>query len=151
EVKMISVPFGFTRLRPSPVGKNGGGGGGATPAPYKTHVPSIDEGWTRWGLDKQSSLQYATIEDAEIRERGLRAKSETILVPDQLPRLIFGGYRAGAMPPEYSGGLGEKGVKSLKDFVEEGGNLVFLNRASDFAIEQFKLPLRDVTAGLPRT
>ena len=151
EVKMISVPFGFTRLRPSPVGKNGGCGDGATRALYKSHVPSIDEGWTRWVLDKQGCLNYATIEDAEIREGGLRAKYETILVPDQLPRLIFGGYRAGAMPPEYSGGLGEKGVKSLKDFVEEGGNLVFLNRASDFAIEQFKLPLRDVTAGLPRT
>ena len=26
-----------------------------------------------------------------------------------------------------------------------------MNRASDFAIEQFKLPLRDVVAGLPRT
>jgi hypothetical protein len=28
---------------------------------------------------------------------------------------------------------------------------VFLNRASNFAIDQFKLPLRNVVAGLPRT
>jgi hypothetical protein len=42
-------------------------------------------------------------------------------------------------------------VKSLREFVEQGGTLVCLNRASDFAIEQFKLPLRDVVAGLPRT
>jgi hypothetical protein len=28
---------------------------------------------------------------------------------------------------------------------------VFLNRASNFAIEQFKLPVRNVVAGLPRT
>jgi hypothetical protein len=28
---------------------------------------------------------------------------------------------------------------------------VFLNRASDFAIQQFKLPLRDVVGSLPRT
>jgi hypothetical protein len=54
------------------------------------------------------------------------------------------------MPPEYTGGLGEKGVKALREFVEQGGTLVCLNRASDFAIEQFKLPLRDVVAGLPR-
>jgi len=39
----------------------------------------------------------------------------------------------------------------LQEFVEQGGTLVLLNRASDFAIEQFKLPLRNIVAGLPRT
>ena len=55
------------------------------------------------------------------------------------------------MPPEYTGGLGAEGVKALREFVEQGGTLVCLNRASDFAIEQFKLPVRDVVDGLPRT
>jgi hypothetical protein len=50
-----------------------------------------------------------------------------------------------------TGGLGEAGVKALREFVEEGGTLILLNRASDFAIEQFKLPVRDITAGLKRT
>jgi len=58
---------------------------------------------------------------------------------------------AGAMPPEYTGGLGPEGVKTLREFVQTGGTLVFLNRASNFAIEQFKLPLRNVVGGLPRT
>jgi hypothetical protein len=39
----------------------------------------------------------------------------------------------------------------LKQFIETGGTVVFLNRASNFAIEQLKLPVRDVVAGLPRT
>ena len=34
---------------------------------------------------------------------------------------------------------------------EGGGTLVFLNRASDLAVQQFKLPLKDVVGGLPRT
>ena len=55
------------------------------------------------------------------------------------------------MPDEFAGGLGEEGVKALREFVEAGGTLVCLNRASDFAIEQFKLPVRDVVDGLPRT
>jgi hypothetical protein len=42
-------------------------------------------------------------------------------------------------------------VKNLRYFVETGGTLIFLNRASNFAIEQFKLPLRNVVGGLPRT
>ncbi|MGI8787046.1 MAG: hypothetical protein ACR2HG_04700, partial [Pyrinomonadaceae bacterium] len=40
-------------------------------------------------------------------------------------------------------------VANLRKFVEAGGTLVFLNRASDFAIEQFNLPVRDVTKNLP--
>jgi hypothetical protein len=54
------------------------------------------------------------------------------------------------MPNEYTGGVGKEGVENLKKFVEAGGTLVFLNRASDFAIEQFSLPIRDVTRGIPR-
>ena len=49
-----------------------------------------------------------------------------------------------------SGGVGKEGVENLKKFVEAGGTLVFLNRSSDFAIEQFGLPIRDVTQGLAR-
>src|SRR6185436_8573325 len=81
----------------------------------------------------------------------LHKKYETILIPDQQPRAILNGHRSGSMPAEYTGGIGENGVKALREFVEAGGKLVLLNRASDFAIEQFKLPLRDITAGLPRT
>jgi hypothetical protein len=77
--------------------------------------------------------------------------SRTVVFPDQPARTILNGYRAGTMPPELVGGLGQEGVKALREFVEDGGTLVFLNRASDFAIEQFKLPLRNVVAGLPKT
>jgi hypothetical protein len=82
---------------------------------------------------------------------GVTGKYYTILIPDQTPRTLLEGYRAGAMPPDYTGGLGPEGVKHLRYFVETGGTLVFMNRASTFAIEQFKLPLRNVVAGLPRT
>jgi len=86
-----------------------------------------------------------------MREGGLRAKFDTIIIPDQSRTAILNGHRPGTMPPEYTGGIGERGVKSLREFVEQGGTLVCLNRASDFAIEQFKLPMRDVVDGLPRT
>jgi hypothetical protein len=132
---------------------------------YKSHVPTNDEGWTRWVIEQngntlpghpaskqlRNTLPFTSIEDHDTRAGSLHSKYQTIIIPDQ-PRLaILNGYRAGTMPPEYTGGIGEKGVKALREFVEDGGTLVCLNRASDFAIEQFKLPLRDVVAGLPRT
>jgi hypothetical protein len=76
----------------------------------------------------------------------LRAKYDAIILPDQIPKDTLSGYRAGTMPPEYTGGLGPAGVKALREFVEQGGTLICLNRASSFAIEQFKLPVRDVVA-----
>jgi hypothetical protein len=57
------------------------------------------------------------------------------------------GHTLGTMPKEYTGGIGDAGIKALRQFVEDGGTLVCLNRASEFAIEQFKLPLRDISVG----
>jgi hypothetical protein len=121
---------------------------------YKSHLPTMDEGWTRWVIESERFIReysHSSVEDKEIRTGNLRAKYNTILIPDQPRAAIFNGHRKGTMPEEYTGGLGAEGVKALREFVEAGGTLVCLNRASDFAIEQFKLPVRDVVDGLPRT
>ena len=119
---------------------------------YKSHVPAIDEGWTNWVLEHSRpfrSLRYSSITDVEIHSAALKARYDTIIVPDQPAATILNGYRAATMPPELTGGLGLEGVKALREFVEQGGTLVCLNRASDFAIQQFQLPVRDVVADLP--
>jgi hypothetical protein len=136
------------------------------PAIYKSSVPSMDEGWTRWVVEQRefgnlASNQFGSITDEMIRSKNFRGwrpvvsrgfyDYETIIIPDQSPGGILNGHKPGTMPEEYTGGLGVEGVKNLREFVEQGGTLVCLNRASDFAIEQFNLPLRDVTAGLKRT
>ncbi len=134
-----------------------GGGGGTGVCPkrdyrlgiYASYVPSIDEGWTRWVIENRSCLNYSRLEDAVARTAKLRRNLDTIVIPDQPPKDILNGYRSGTMPPEYTGGLGQEGVKALREFVEQGGTLVCLNRASDFAIEQFRLPVRDVVADVP--
>ena len=125
---------------------------------YHSSVPSQDEGWTRWILDSKN-ISYGVLTDKELRagitvykpSPGVTWKYYTLLIPDQPARTLFEGYRSGAMPPELTGGLGPEGVKQLRYFVETGGTLIFLNRASNFAIEQFKLPLRNVVAASPRT
>jgi hypothetical protein len=121
---------------------------------YKSFVPSIDEGWTRWVLTKRLEwdhcFTYESITDVQIHSNSI-TRYQTIIIPDQPRAAILNGHRKGTMPDEYTGGLGAEGVKALREFVEAGGTLVCLNRASDFAIEQFKLPVRDVVDGLPRT
>lgn len=120
-------------------------------AVYKSHVASMDEGWTRWALESRAYQRLSSIIDKEMYAGNLRAKYDTIIIPDQSARAILEGHRKGTMPEEYTGGLGAEGVRALREFVEAGGTLILLNRASNFAIEQFKLPVRDVTQGLKRT
>lgn len=135
----------------------GGGGRGCSNPPtyglYRSFVPSMDEGWTRWIFDQRKSWDqcfgYERLTDREIRAGELR-KYRSILIPDQSAGALLNGHNRNRMPAEYVGGLGEEGVKKLKAYVEDGGTLVFLNRASIFAIEQFKLPLRNVVADVSR-
>jgi len=154
-VQPVYAPLVLPKAIPEEgVGGNGGCGDapGGRRAIYRSHAPSMDEGWTRWVLEKQAPcIYYTSVIDAELGKGDLKERFDTIIIPDQAPRTILNGYRAGSMPPELIGGLGENGVKALRQFVEDGGTLVLLNRASNFAIEQFKLPLRDVVVGLPRT
>lgn len=130
---------------------------------YKSYVSSMDEGWTRWVFDNElfprmfmsslfpaDKIDYRSIYNKEIQSDNLISKTNTIIFPDQSPNQILNGFAKGAMPDEYTGGIGKEGVENLRKFVEDGGTLVFLNRASNFAIKEFGLPVRDVTEGLNR-
>ncbi|HEV7904818.1 MAG TPA: M14 family metallopeptidase [Pyrinomonadaceae bacterium] len=151
EVRPVSVPFKYPTLSarifkdPAPAPH-----ASARLALYRSHVPSMDEGWTRWTLE-ENNISYSQLEDKEARAGNLRAKFDSILIPDHSPRALMEGYRKGTMPEELTGGLGAEGARALTEFVEAGGTLIFLNRASDFAIDQLKLPVRDVTEGLKET
>jgi hypothetical protein len=102
-------------------------------------------------MDHESRcLNYLSIGDKEIRQGNFQKDFNTIVIPDQPPATILSGYKTLTMPPELTGGIGEAGVKALREFVEAGGTLVCLNRASDFAIKQFKLPVVDIVEGLSR-
>jgi len=67
------------------------------------------------------------------------------VIPDQAANSIENGHRAGAMPPEYTGGLGAKGAAALKEFAEAGGTLIFLNGATEYAISRLGIQAKTVT------
>jgi hypothetical protein len=64
----------------------------------------------------------------------LNDRFDVLILPDELPARILHGPTQSPneppTPPEYRGGLGEAGVKSLQDFSNQGGTVVALNRAS---------------------
>ena len=119
---------------------------------------NTDEGWTRWLLERYR-FRYKTIRDADIKRGRLRRKHDVIILPSDHKSLILGEgieeyfkkrfrgmFTLPEFPEEYKSGIGKEGVEKIKEFVEDGGILVTLGEASNFAIEELKLPVTNVLA-----
>jgi hypothetical protein len=117
---------------------------------------NIQEGWTRW-LFEQYYFDYKTVLDSEIKEGQLNENYDVIILPSDPKCLILGegleehytklrGPKAVVpeFPQEYRSGIGKEGVEKLLEFVKTGGTLITLGEASNFAIEELKLPIRNV-------
>ncbi len=155
DTKLVEVTQPMKFPEPPREFRSGGGSGGyncndiTNRGTYKSSIPSMDEGWTRWVIEEYNSLypqpctDYISINNTEIKSEKVKSFT-SIIFPDQSPKQILEGYKEGSMPKEYTGGLEGNGVENLKKFVGDGGTLVFLNRSSDFAIEQFDLPVKNI-------
>ena len=122
-------PSGATKLRAPRVGL------------YKPWVASMDEGWTRFLLERYG-FAPVTLDNAAIRAGKLAAKFDVIVLPDVEKEVLATGKpkrEEGEMSyfpeprPEYAGGLGKEGAAALREFVEGGGTLVALASASEYA------------------
>jgi hypothetical protein len=111
---------------------------------YRPWGSNMDEGWTRCVLE-QYRFGPVSLYNADVRRGNLRAKFDTIVLPDLRGReSLLNGLSAADVPPEYAGGIGDEGALALKKFVEEGGTLVALNNAADALIDTFLLPVTNV-------
>jgi len=115
---------------------------------YRSHMPVMDEGWTRWILE-QFGFDYQSVRNSDILSGDPRQRWDVLLIPHQGPSAIHSGYRPGSMPPEFTGGLGDAGAEALIAFAKQGGTLIFLNEATDYAIGHLGIPLKNVLRGIP--
>jgi Zinc carboxypeptidase len=121
-------------------------------AVYKSYIPAIDEGWTRFVLE-QYGFNVKNIENKEVKAGNLGSNWDVIILPDSSKDSIVDGKSRGEggyseeLPPEYTGGIGKEGVHALREFVEKGGTLITLANSSDVVIgEEFNLPVRNSLA-----
>lgn len=116
---------------------------------YKSYTGSMDEGWTRWVFDV-NRIGYTTLFDRDIKGGRLAERFDAIVIPDQSTGAITRGLPS-AYPDSVRGGLGEVGTKALVEFVEQGGTLLLFNDATAFAIEAFRLPVKNALEGVRPT
>jgi hypothetical protein len=113
---------------------------------YKSWQANMDEGWTRWMLE-QFEFDIDTLHNKDIKNGNL-SKYSAIIFPSQRPNGILHGYRKNSMPEKFTGGIELDGMEKINQYAKSGGTVVFFDAASDLAIEQLGLPVRDVISNL---
>ena len=114
---------------------------------YKGWTANMDEGWTRFVFDS-FNVPYSSVQDAEMRQGGLNAKYDALILSSQRALEIIEGNAAGSYPVEYTGGITAAGVSNLKTFIEQGGTLICFDASCELPIKQFSLPVRNVLEGV---
>jgi len=114
---------------------------------YKSFMPNIDEGWTRWLLD-QFEFAYSSIGNKEIQAGDLRSRYDVLVFPDQESKELVSGYAPGTMPEEFTGGLADSGAAALHEFASRGGTLVFLNRSTAYATQALGVKAKNIVQGV---
>lgn len=118
---------------------------------YQPFTANMDEGWTRLLLENYN-FDFVTIHNKDFKDKRLKDKYDVIIIPEMNGDLLKTGYYAGEYarynrpkPPEYDSGVGRIGVENLKKFVEkDGGYLITLGEACNFAIEDLGLRVNNV-------
>ena len=117
---------------------------------------SLDEGWTRWVLE-QYGFEFAVLHPEDFH-KPLGDQVDVIILADDARVPLenasgpAAGNRGGGAPrvvrPEYAYALSADDLKGLETFIRSGGRLVCFNAATRFAVQQLKLPVKNVTEGL---
>jgi len=129
-------------------------------AVYSTWGSTQDVGWVRYGLD-QSEVLYDLIYKEQVRQGNLYSRYDVIVIPSQgrrTPKSIVEDIpmRGKRLPytktekfeylgdygssPDIRGGMGEEGLQELRSFVEQGGTLITLGRASEVPVAYGWIP-----------
>ena len=112
---------------------------------YQGYAEATDEGWTRWILER-FEFPYDSLNDQAIQNNKL-SHYDIIVIPHQDPLDIIEGLKE-PYPELYQGGIGEKGLKQLKNFAESGGTLLFLGRSAQIPLTYWETGIQNVTQNL---
>ncbi|MCH8327609.1 MAG: hypothetical protein IID15_03690, partial [Candidatus Marinimicrobia bacterium] len=125
---------------------------------YGPYLPAYDEGWTRYIFD-QFGFDYTILRNKDFATLRTLKQYDVLIMPSMSNSSIVDGKRGEddkeivgepLMPEEYRGGIGSDGVDNLKQFLMDGGKVLFLGGSGNLAIDKLDLPVKNVLKGVPR-
>jgi hypothetical protein len=132
----------------------------------ETWFHDMDAGWTRFVFD-QYHIPFEVIRPGDFEKTDLAKQYDVIVFPaEDKSILMTGKYKAGddyiptSYPPDFTKGMGDKGMEKLMVFLDNGGIILSWGESvelfagpltikhSDESKEDFKLPFNDISATL---
>ena len=118
---------------------------------FKPWRASMDEGWTRFLLER-TEFPLVSLANNDISSGAFATKIDVLVLPDVDPGVIatgeptskLGAMKPSPLPPEYAGGIGERGAENLKKWIANGGTVVALNRSTGYFTDLLGLPVTNV-------
>ncbi|MCH7673677.1 hypothetical protein IH879_01840, partial [candidate division KSB1 bacterium] len=127
---------------------------------YQPWIPGVyDEGWMRLILDN-FGFEYSILHNADFKNKTkLKTQHDVLIFGSQGASWIVDGKSKNAKEPDvgepkvrskYTGGIGKDGVDKIKQFLQEGGTVLFFGEACNFAIEKLQLPATNTLSEVKR-
>ncbi|MDI3527561.1 MAG: hypothetical protein PWR03_1744 [Tenuifilum sp.] len=134
----------------------------------ESQVQSMDAGWTKYILDSYG-VPFTTLSPAQIVKSDLTSKFDIIVIPNSNAGLLKDGkykwdgeYFPLYYPPEYTKGMGQKGVEKLIKFIQNGGTVIAWEQATELfegnitinngdSKEEFKFPFNNIAKKLKKS
>ena len=133
----------------------------------ETFFHDMDAGWTRYVFD-QYGIPYTVVHPQDFENTDLAGNFDVVVFPSNSKDILKSGkYKSGSSyyissyPPEYTKGMGDKGMQKLMAFLDNGGIIVSWGRSTalfntNLTIkngddkDEFRLPFSDISDRLSK-
>ncbi len=133
----------------------------------ETYMHDIDAGWTRYVFDTYH-IPYKVVHPGEFEKTDFIRDFDLVIFPDDDKSILMEGRNESdgqtyptSYPPEFTKGIGKKGMARLMDFFNQGGRILswggstelftgLLNVKAGDTTRDFRLPVKDISKRLTK-
>jgi len=135
----------------------------------ESYFHDMDAGWTRFIFDTYY-IPYKVIRPGDFENTNFVKDFDVIVFPDENKSILMEGkwksddneYFVSNYPPEFTKGIGKKGMTQLMNFIDENGIIIAWGGATELFtgvlkiehseddIEEFQLPFKDISKELKK-
>ncbi len=134
----------------------------------ETYFHDMDAGWTRFVFDSYS-IPFTVVHPGEFEKIDFAKDYDVIVFPNVDKSILMEGkykskdeYYVTDYPPEFTKGIGKKGLENLMTFLDKGGNIISWGRSTGLFMgkleitrgkdekEEFQLPVQDISENIQK-
>ena len=115
----------------------------------ESYFHDMDAGWTRYVLDT-FGVPFTVLRPGDLAKTNLTRQFDVVLFPDMDAHVLMHGryqkegpYQIADYPPQYTKGIGKKGIQRLVTFIDKGGVVVAWRRSVGLFTDHLKLKKED--------